>query len=159
VAQQVNNYVTRVSLKIFDVKKDDFGVYFCVAKNSLGNSDGPVTLSEREAPPDYQRPTSTTSRRPSIPAKADKKSQGRRRGSGGKRTRKTHKPQHNGNNNNLNTYSPFLPTKRSHESVTEPESVDFSDDKEDFFSFNTGCLQKSLLTWILSAVITNHLLS
>merc|ERR1712045_653882 len=59
VAQQVNNYVTRVSLKIFDVKKEDFGVYFCVAKNSLGSSDGPVTLSEREPPPDYQRPTTT----------------------------------------------------------------------------------------------------
>ena len=45
VRQQVNNYVTRVSLKIFNVKKEDFGTYYCVAKNSLGKSDGLVKLS------------------------------------------------------------------------------------------------------------------
>ena len=45
VRQQVNNYITKVTLRIIDVRKEDFGVYYCVAKNSLGQSDGPVKLS------------------------------------------------------------------------------------------------------------------
>ena len=36
---------TKSILHILDVEKSDFGTYFCVAKNSLGEQDGAIKLS------------------------------------------------------------------------------------------------------------------
>ena len=39
------SYITKVSLTIRNIKETDFGTYLCVAKNSLGESDGTIKLS------------------------------------------------------------------------------------------------------------------
>ena len=41
----MKNYVTLVSLDIMKLEQTDFGTYFCVAKNSLGESDGAIRLT------------------------------------------------------------------------------------------------------------------
>jgi len=43
--QDTKNYVTLVSLEIIGLEPSDFGTYFCVAKNSLGDSDGAIRLT------------------------------------------------------------------------------------------------------------------
>ena len=40
----VKSYITKVSLTIRSIQQADFGTYHCVAKNSLGESDGTVRL-------------------------------------------------------------------------------------------------------------------
>jgi hypothetical protein len=44
----MKNYVTHVSLDIFRLEPSDFGTYFCVAKNSLGESNGAIKLTGSE---------------------------------------------------------------------------------------------------------------
>ena len=39
------SYITTVTLIITDIESNDFGTYLCVAKNSLGESDGTIKLS------------------------------------------------------------------------------------------------------------------
>jgi hypothetical protein len=41
----MKNYVTHVALDIFRIEPSDFGTYYCVAKNSLGESDGAIRLT------------------------------------------------------------------------------------------------------------------
>ena len=43
--QNAKSYITTVSLTITNVRSNDFGTYLCVAKNSLGESDGTIKLS------------------------------------------------------------------------------------------------------------------
>ena len=43
--QSAKSYITTVSLTITNVRSNDFGTYLCVAKNSLGESDGTIKLS------------------------------------------------------------------------------------------------------------------
>lgn len=45
VHKEVKKFVTQVTLTIMDVNRHDFGSYFCVAKNPLGESDGSIKLS------------------------------------------------------------------------------------------------------------------
>ncbi len=40
----MKNYITHVSLDIIKIEPTDFGTYFCVAKNSLGELDGAIKL-------------------------------------------------------------------------------------------------------------------
>ena len=41
----VKSYITKVSLTMRNIRAPDFGTYLCVAKNSLGESDGTIKLS------------------------------------------------------------------------------------------------------------------
>lgn len=157
VRQQVSNYITRVTMKIFNVQKEDFGVYYCVAKNSLGVSDGPVKLSERDPPPNFERPT----RRP-TPGPGSGKTGRRRRPGGSQAKRGHHLSTTNGINNNINlkTYSPFLPTKPSNpDSATQPEAADYPNANENFFPsiFSSGCGRSASVSrcqaWITSIIL------
>ena len=40
----VNDHVTKMQLNIIGVRKSDFNKYRCVAKNSLGETDGKIRL-------------------------------------------------------------------------------------------------------------------
>ncbi|KNC24256.1 hypothetical protein FF38_13379 [Lucilia cuprina] len=46
----VNGYTKYMKLKIRNVGPNDFGTYRCVAKNSLGETDGNIKLDEMPAP-------------------------------------------------------------------------------------------------------------
>ncbi|XP_058986224.1 muscle M-line assembly protein unc-89 [Musca domestica] len=49
-ASIVNGYMKHMKLKIRNVGPNDFGTYRCVAKNSLGETDGNIKLDEMPAP-------------------------------------------------------------------------------------------------------------
>ena len=49
--QDMKNYVTHMSLEIFKLEPTDFGTYFCVAKNSLGESNGAIKLTGSKSQP------------------------------------------------------------------------------------------------------------
>ena len=77
--------------------------------------DQPLQNPEKEPPPGYEKRPARPS--PGTTRDAVKDHQGRRREKR-PRIKDSHRDKpHNGNN--LNTYSPFLPTKRTQESVTE----------------------------------------
>ncbi|XP_008201404.1 neurotrimin isoform X5 [Tribolium castaneum] len=60
-----NGYKKYMMLKIRRVNKSDFGSYKCVAKNSLGETDGVIKLEEIPAPTTLK----TTTQFPSLPTK------------------------------------------------------------------------------------------
>jgi hypothetical protein len=45
VNEEIKNYVTQISLSINNVVASDLGTYICIAKNSLGESNGAIKLS------------------------------------------------------------------------------------------------------------------
>ena len=45
MTSEAKKFVTQLTLTILNVNKQDFGMYECVAKNSLGQSDGTIRLS------------------------------------------------------------------------------------------------------------------
>ncbi|KAJ9591909.1 hypothetical protein L9F63_001511, partial [Diploptera punctata] len=65
-----NGYNKYMMLKIRSVKHSDFGSYKCVAKNSLGETDGVIKLDEIPAPTTV---TTTTAAYVTFPATAKKK--------------------------------------------------------------------------------------
>ncbi|XP_014292688.1 uncharacterized protein [Halyomorpha halys] len=68
-----NGYNKYMMLKIRSVTTSDFGSYQCVAKNSLGETDGLIKLDELPAP------STTTTLAPST-TEASKKKKGKNRG-------------------------------------------------------------------------------
>ncbi|KAL7637547.1 UNVERIFIED_CONTAM: hypothetical protein RMT77_012275 [Armadillidium vulgare] len=48
-----NSYKAYMTLRIKRVVKEDFGVFRCIAKNSLGETDGAIKVYELEPPPTY----------------------------------------------------------------------------------------------------------
>ncbi|GIY96904.1 lachesin [Caerostris extrusa] len=59
-------YKSKMNLRIRDLKPDDYGAYTCVAKNSLGETEGTIKLYE------IPRPTSTSSPAPQYTSKMSK---------------------------------------------------------------------------------------
>ena len=45
IREYLKSYTTKLSLTIKNVRDTDFGTYRCLAKNSLGDSDGSIKLS------------------------------------------------------------------------------------------------------------------
>ena len=45
IREYLKSYTTKLSLTIRNVRDTDFGTYRCLAKNSLGDSDGSIKLS------------------------------------------------------------------------------------------------------------------
>ncbi|XP_063911540.1 neurotrimin-like isoform X2 [Zophobas morio] len=79
-----NGYKKYMMLKIRRVNKSDFGSYKCVAKNSLGETDGVIKLEEIPAPTTLR----TTTQFPSLPTKKKGKTRaGDRFGRGGSNNR------------------------------------------------------------------------
>ncbi|CAL1280602.1 unnamed protein product [Larinioides sclopetarius] len=59
-------YKSKMNLRIRDLKPEDYGAYTCVAKNSLGETEGTIKLYE------IPRPTSTSSPAPQYTSKMSK---------------------------------------------------------------------------------------
>ncbi|KAK9884396.1 hypothetical protein WA026_007238 [Henosepilachna vigintioctopunctata] len=55
-----NGYKKYMMLKVRRVDKNDYGSYRCVAKNSLGETDGVIKLEEIAAPTTLKAPLQTT---------------------------------------------------------------------------------------------------
>ena len=45
IRSRPKSYITKVTLTIKNIISNDYGTYLCVAKNSLGESDGTIKLS------------------------------------------------------------------------------------------------------------------
>ncbi|PNF32521.1 hypothetical protein B7P43_G02443 [Cryptotermes secundus] len=65
-----NDYKKYMMLKIRNVKHNDFGSYKCVAKNSLGETDGIIKLDEIPAPTTTSTPTISSVTFPTTRKKA-----------------------------------------------------------------------------------------
>ncbi|XP_066994719.2 lachesin-like [Anabrus simplex] len=64
-----NGYNKYMMLKIRSVSKSDFGSYKCVAKNSLGETDGVIKLDEIPAPSTTSTTTAISVTQPTVPRK------------------------------------------------------------------------------------------
>jgi len=57
---QVNNHITQMRLDIKEVRENDITSYRCVAKNSLGETDGKIRLYALEDKNEVKKPKTTT---------------------------------------------------------------------------------------------------
>ncbi|XP_044257950.1 neurotrimin-like isoform X2 [Tribolium madens] len=85
-----NGYKKYMMLKIRRVNKSDFGSYKCVAKNSLGETDGVIKLEEIPAPTTLK----TTTQFPSLPTKKKGKTRAGDRFGRGEANNRVNSPPH-----------------------------------------------------------------
>jgi hypothetical protein len=146
-----SGYKVYMKLRIRNVQKEDFMEYRCVAKNSLGGSDGTITLYEVQ-PPTTSTTTTTTETTPTttttrlhhrVTLGADRKGNRRRK----YRNRKNREKKLHNKDQQLKEYNGAGKLVEDHISVRieeEKESV-----YETFSPRNSGCQSSMFLSNIL----------